>query len=492
MNDTLGKKTRFFFGSLLLLIVFLFRNTFSLYFFADDFHFLALSRIDSVSDFFQFFSPYRDFFYRPLSTEVFYWFIHLVNYQLQIVKIVVFTIYFVGLFYVWKTIHFLTKTVYTATLTMFLYGVSFIHVYQLYWLATFQEVALFTSLIISFYFFLTKKHTISILAFLIALLSKETAVLYVPFLLLYIGLIQYPKSIPEARTYLPILLPYLLVSLMCIMLYIPGIDSNSTTTTEYQINFSPSLIINNSIWYAAWSFGFPEALPDYMPSIFSLPIPQFYSFFDEVHFTEYVITLSGFLTLFIVSVSLYLYYKKGDVLTINYFLRAIFIFISFFLFLAPFLVIQHKWMVRLTIPLVFVSFFQAYIITVMMQNRKYLLRYIGFGCLLSYVLFNYYGVTVHEHHSTYLLESSISQNVRQVLIQDGSQVRDSSYLFFRDSEKVKNAAWQGSEKIKVTLNDQSFLDYYFPDSKDIEALYDFEEQLFPKDRYEIDSYEMTN
>ena len=142
-----------FFVGLFIIIIFLFNKAFSTYFFTDDFFFLKISRITNISDFIKFFSPIRTHSYKPLATEVFYWLIHLVNHNLLISHGIVFIVFFIGLVYLYKNIMKLTNNRLLAYLTTGLYGISFTHVFQLYYLATFQEIAVFTCLNISFYYF---------------------------------------------------------------------------------------------------------------------------------------------------------------------------------------------------------------------------------------------------------------------------------------------------------------------------------------------------
>jgi len=58
---------------------FLFRNAFTTYFFNDDFFFLKITRINSLGQFINFFSPIRQVSYKPVSQEIFYFLIHLMR-----------------------------------------------------------------------------------------------------------------------------------------------------------------------------------------------------------------------------------------------------------------------------------------------------------------------------------------------------------------------------------------------------------------------------
>jgi len=174
-----------FFVLLFAFTTFLFKNAFSTYFLNDDFFFLKITRINSFSQFVNFFSPIRQYSYKPVSTEVFFFLIHLFKENVFIAHLLGFLIFFVGIYYLYKTILLLTKNKLLSRLTVALYAINFTHVFQLYYLGTMQEVALFTFIAISFYKLLSGKNIQAIVFFVLALLSKETAVLFVSFLILF-------------------------------------------------------------------------------------------------------------------------------------------------------------------------------------------------------------------------------------------------------------------------------------------------------------------
>src|SRR3989344_8152437 len=98
-----------FFVFLFALTAFLFRNAFTTYFFNDDFFFLKIARINSFHQFINFFSPVRQYSYKPISTEVFYFLIHLFNDNIFVAHLLGFLIYFIGIYYLYKIIFLLSK-----------------------------------------------------------------------------------------------------------------------------------------------------------------------------------------------------------------------------------------------------------------------------------------------------------------------------------------------------------------------------------------------
>jgi len=139
--------------TIIVLVFFFFINAFKINFFKDDFFFLQISHVHDLKGFLNFFSPIRTYSYKPLASEVFYFFI---RNNIFIGRLIVFVTYLTGLCFLYRSIFFLSKNSLLAKLTVFLYAISFVHVFQLYWLATYQEVVVFAALTISFYLFLQK------------------------------------------------------------------------------------------------------------------------------------------------------------------------------------------------------------------------------------------------------------------------------------------------------------------------------------------------
>ena len=68
-----------FFTSLYTLITLIFLKAFTIHFFADDYFFLQISRVNTIGDFIHFYSPIRDYSYKPLASETYYYLLHLMN-----------------------------------------------------------------------------------------------------------------------------------------------------------------------------------------------------------------------------------------------------------------------------------------------------------------------------------------------------------------------------------------------------------------------------
>lgn len=453
------KKTSLF--ATILLFFFFFSGVFSKFYFNDDFYFLKISR---GFEFLNFLSPIRTTFYRPLPTEFFYFFLQRLPFPMITGHIFVFLVFLLGVYFLYKTILLITKNKEISFFSSILYLFHFSHVYQLYWFATFQEVAQFTLLICSLYYILNKKFIISLGLFILALFSKEQALLF-PFIAFFFYYVKYKK-------FHPLFIIYILLDFVFIAIHV-FVNSRMPILPEYVIHLSPKLLINNVLWYSLWSMGFPAMMSDYMRSIFSLPFGDFWNYFSSPSFKIYFFVMLGYLLLFISSV-VYLFFqmKKERKLILTYIGTNTILFIFFLL---PVLPIIHKWMVRLTIPLIFVSLIEGLIFSVLWKKKTMRIVVIISFCL--YLIWNYFGIKQHEIISTYTLESSITKNAEKIFA-NKQRFDTCKTIFIKDPAQMKMGSWDGSEKIALTLSGDSFLSYYFPERNDLTVEYAYKSTSF--------------
>jgi len=475
--------------TIIVLVFFFFINAFKMNFFKDDFFFLQISHVHNLKGFLNFFSPIRTYSYKPLASEVFYFFI---RNNIFIGRLIVFVTYLTGLYFLYRSILSLSKNSLLAKLTVFLYAISFVHVFQLYWLATYQEVVVFAALTISFYLFLQKKYLPSIFFYILALLSKETAILYIVFLVLINALIN-RKEIKNLRKdlvgiYLP-LISYIVVPVVFYLLFKYSLQY-VTALDNYKMSLSPKQVINNSLWYFLWAWGLPNFLPEYMRSIFFKFTADFWKLFKDKSFLVYFYSYSAYFFIFLGSSVVYILANLKKIKEI--FLMKIFVLVSFFVFLGPILFFPHRWMIRLTLPLIFISLFQAYILSLFYKNKP-VFKASFILLIVLYAITNYFGVKLHESSSLYLLESRFVTNADHIFKKYSSQIQKHPVLYFTDfvynkkiKKKIYYRPWGGSKKLDNTFHGQYFLDYYFPGKK-MKAIYGYTTENIPKNAYVIHS-----
>lgn len=476
-----------FFVFLFSLVAFLFRAALSINFFSDDFFFLKISRVSNLSEFLNLFYPDKDYFYRPLATEFFYYEIHLLGKNAWLGHGLAFLVFFIGVYYLYRSILHLSGNKILSYIAVFLYAINSVHVFQLYFLATFQEIALFTLLCFSFFNFLRRQHFLSLVAFVFALMSKETATLFLPFLLVFSLVYNRMKKINGIKNR-PVdwktFVPYLVIALVFALIYRSGIN-NTVSLENYRIQPDMKLALNNFIWYFLWSWGFPDFTPNYLTSLISYPPPQFWKLLNNFPSIKvYFIALTGYLSLFIIASALYL--KKTIKHSKDNFLFIFFCLSGFTIFVGPVLFVLHRWMVRLTVPLIFIVLIQAFIIYAMIKSSGKF-KVIGVLLMATYIILNIMAIPIYESSSTYLLESRISDNLGKLVDKNRQDMVKHKYIYFRDIPGID--AFGQSRHLKTTLSDQNFLDHYL-NGVNIKAVYGFENGNAPNNSYIINSVDL--
>jgi hypothetical protein len=243
----------------------------------DDFIHLNASKASGISDFLNFFNPFYQFpdifFFRPLSTQV-YFFINSSLFGLNPLPV-----HFEGLifhvinsFLVYRIVKSVWKNDSVAFLSALFYSVSANHFLSLYYISAFQQIlrTFFLLFSILFYFKFSDYKKIefliySLLCFLAALLSKETAVV-IPFVILGLEMLKRKESVKKVL--MDNLKPLSLFLVLLVIYLLIRAAGFITIFGQGDYNYSLSLgdIFQNLKWYILWLPGLPELLSFY-PSL---------------------------------------------------------------------------------------------------------------------------------------------------------------------------------------------------------------------------------
>lgn len=257
-----------------LISVLIYLPSLTTFFSADDWFHLRVSQIGTAQQFANFFSFVRNpesiAFYRPLSTQVFF-FIFQKSFGLNPLPYHAFVLLCFGLslFLINRSAAFLLSSEKKALLVIFIYGFSVSNFTRLYFLSAFQEIAMVNFSLLCILSYLYDRREKSLFFFILALLSKETAIV-IPAILLVLDWSWKKVSLKKLTPFALILLPYLYFRLSVF-----GLAVGDT----YQWNFSLTKAANTLMWYGLWSVGAPELLVDYIGSGFR-PIARFFSDFS--------------------------------------------------------------------------------------------------------------------------------------------------------------------------------------------------------------------
>ena len=324
-----------------------FYQSFSNYFFQDDFFDIVLSRSQSLGSAFDIFrKPILDFvFYRPITTQLF-WNLSYKQFGLNPLgyHLISFVFFSINILLVWYLVKLLTSKVSVTYLTTFLYAFSSTHFYRLFSLTQFQEIGLTCFVLLTTIFYI-KRNKLSLLFFILALMSKETAVITPVILCIYD--LFYKRKWSKLLT-----LHFLILAFYFITRFIFfGFASGSS----YNYDFHPKQVLNNYFWYFLWGLGIPESFVNlklfFVNKFNDVGQFQSFSFFNTDVFTSFGIWGGPIVVsfcLFILTALLGFTRKNLEVIFKREFLFAVSLFVFFLLPVAffPF----HKFAYSLTLP----------------------------------------------------------------------------------------------------------------------------------------------
>ena|SRR3989344_6436108 len=340
---------------------FLFKDSIFSYFSQDDFFHLRVVMTKDVKDIPSFFiSLQKEYaFYRPLSRETF----NLLMYKTFQLNPLPFHI-FNYLLIIANTIlcYLLVKKIsIDKTLGFFcalLYALSTIHSIELYYLASVQTLFTTFFLLLSIYFYISfsiksniRKYFFSILFYIFALLSHETAVVLSGILFVLTIFFKINKKI--SYKFLFLLIPFFMLTIF--YLFHTGLFNNLPNQQVYRPIFSIKSIVNTLGWYILWSFGLSEIIIDYIGPKFQVN-PNLLKWYSD-----YIQIISSALVMLVLSLFFYGYAYKKKLITNIYLLLII---ASFYVMsLSPFLFFpQHKSSYYMSFSTIWFSIFIAIIL----------------------------------------------------------------------------------------------------------------------------------
>lgn len=339
------------------------------YFSQDDFFHLRVVMTKDLKDIPSFFiSLQKEYaFYRPLSRETF----NLLMYKTFQLNPLPFHI-FNYLLIISNTIlcFILTKKLSGDKILGFfsalLYALSTIHSVELYYLASVQTLLATLFLLLSIYFYISffkrahlKQYFLSLLFYILALLSHETAVV-LSGILFFITIFFYKHKLNSIKIFY-YLIPFILITVF--YLFNTALFSNLPNQEVYHPVFSIKSIINTLSWYIIWSFGLSEIIIDYIGPKFqvNLNLLKWYSDYLQIVITAFVMATLSLIFL--------IYFYKRKLFNNIYFLFIV--FVSYIISLSPFLFFpQHKSTYYMSFATIWFSIFIAIILNIVWQHQK--------------------------------------------------------------------------------------------------------------------------
>lgn len=409
------------------------------YFSHDDFFNLGLAKANSVFDFIRLFDPIhapeRLGSYRPLTTQAYFlvsrWFflspipLHLIS----------FFVFFLDIFLVYKLAMLLLRSERASLIASFLYATSATHFAHLYWPSIFQELGLVFFFLASVILFLKKRFLFSFLAFIGALMSKETAVM-IPIVL---GLMIVLTGRAWRRFWVLVPFCLLLGGYLFVHLVFYGLPPGSV----YVLDLSTK-VLNTFMWYVLWAFNLPELLVDYIgPGLrLNQNLILFYGGDVAVILLFFIVTVTGAI------LSGFSRIRKQSLA------MPLFLLAWFGLTLAPVILLPwHKFTYELGVPLVGMTILLGWLLA---KSARKLVAIFCLAWLLTSVL------TLQLTQKTHwiVLGAKVAQRVERYFQANHKGLKTN--LVFYDTAADKVLPWSPANELKLDLSNNDFFDLYYP------------------------------
>ncbi|KKU92423.1 MAG: hypothetical protein UY21_C0001G0046 [Microgenomates group bacterium GW2011_GWA1_48_10] len=352
--------TKFSSAALLILLIstslHFYGRSFTNFFFQDDFFNITLSQSQSIIQSFNIFSkPILDFyFFRPLTTQLFWGVTFPVfGWNVAPYHLIVSIFFAINIFFIYWLSTLLTDKKPIALLTTFLYAFSATHFHRLFFLSQFQEIGLTTFVLLTIISYI-KNSKLSLVFFILALTSKETAVVTPIFLLVF-------SVLSSRKQYRLLALHFLILG---VYLFLRFTFFGFASGGPYTYDFNPLHVINNYVWYGLWALGIPESFVNlklfFVNRYDDLGQWQSFSFINPDIFTAFGIWGGPIILVFaLLLLTLILALNKKN--WTHFFRReSIFASMIFIIFLLPVAFFPfHKFAYSLTLPAIGLSLFLA-------------------------------------------------------------------------------------------------------------------------------------
>lgn len=435
-----------------------------------------LSKADSLKEVINFFNPIKapvNFpFYRPLTTQFYFWLgknffglnpigYHLVN----------FLFFLISLFLVYFLARQITNNLAISYLTTFFYTFSSSHFYRLYFLSQFQEIGLtvFYLLTVIFYFkFIKEKkrkdYIFSFLTFILAITAKETAItLPLSLLLVDFYFLKEKNFHSWIKNRLKIMLPFLILTIGYLSARFTSFGFSQGA--EYKFVFNPKSILNNIFWYFLWSMGIPEHFVN-MPLKDSIYIIN-PGFLTDVGKQGALTTLLFvvFLTLNLIGFRLFLKERISKTFLLELFSIGWFLITLILVMFFPF----HKFSYSTTLPLFAVSIFFA-------LTSKEIIKFSKFFFSLALFLFllannSSYNFALETHWA--VKRANIAKKIFSFFQESYPELKNGAKIYFFDYDYCAYlpGETENSEEISYVLSKNKGLEILY--NKDIDVFFQY-------------------
>lgn len=458
--------------AILVFAVCLFSSCFNNFFSGDDWFHLNIVQITSVQEFINFFNP--DYtaqsaaFYRPLSTQVFFFvFYELFGLWALPYYVFIMALFLLSLLLLCQVVQKLHFSKQVALLTVLIFAMSHTNFTRLNFLSAGQEVFMSCFFLAALWSNLTNKQSFgtylrTTLFYILALLSKDNAIVF-PVVIIILDWVKDQKIVFSKIIMLAI------VTAAYVFLRFIVFDTSAINIEAYKLNFSPSLIMNTFYFYTVWAIGGPELLQDYLAS----PIRLIDRYFSDFQMAGVLIIINLLLTVASL-VSLVVANLRNA--SSKYLVPAILFVVT----LSPVLFLpQHKFALEMSIPMMCFALGIAWLCE---KKPRWLVATVIIF-LLSLNINSIY-LTNKTHYS--VQRSTISKKVYDYFLSNYPTEPQDSYFLFRNSNTPGSEliSWGSSKQVSYALWGSNFIQVFYHD-RAIQTEYEDIDFQPPVDKQEI-------
>jgi len=324
---------------------FIFRDSFTSFFFQDDWFSLSISTAGNLEEFLSFFNPRVDLiYYRPLGMQVPFYIVQaLFGINPIPFRVATLITHIFSGFMLYKIFKHAFPYKPYARVGSFLYLTSAIHYTTFYWAATIAFALAPAFFFTSFYLYLHKHMKYSFIVFLIGLLTNELLIT----LPIIIVAWEFFKS---KKIHVRTIVPYFLISLGYAVFRLTL--AKAPTVGTYAVSFNIQKLMLNVRSYLLWTVNFPEEVHNQFVSFL-----RFNATFMQEFFSSIMILVTGIVVLIFVFVLFpgYFIFKEKDYSNL---VRDLLLgIVWFFITLSPVLFFSdHLFSYYLPIPIVGIFF----------------------------------------------------------------------------------------------------------------------------------------
>ena len=419
----------------------------------DDFVDFGLSeKLSSVISSFNLFSAHPDFpFYRPIPVQLYFYVLknlfgfnplgfHIINYFLFVLLMLL----------VFRLMLKLTKKNITALIATTIFAINSTHFAAMASGAYAHEIIFSIFSVLTIYFFIAKKTLLSLLFLILALMSKETAVMLPP-ILVVISSLQV-KNIKKFLNQVKKLSPFFLI--LGVYLYGHFFYYGLPQSSSYQFILGKQNL-NILAWYTLWSFSVPNILIDFIGPGIKIN-PTFFAVFQ----LNGPVFIGSFISFLLLMVFLSLKEFKKLILN-NESLRILLIGLLWFIFgLIPVLIFPlHKLAIEQSFPMIGLILSTSIIISSSLSNKK-VVNLFAILALGAYIIHATNSIYLARRTHWIVRSATQAKSVIDYLKPKIHLLPQKSVVYFADGE-IAIPEWGSSKQMYLALGEGRAINIIF-------------------------------